>query len=329
MAFNLKGKSLLAVKDWTTEEVKYVLKLSQTLKQQRATGVSQNVMEHKKNIAVIMQKSSTRTRSAFEVAAYQLGMNVSFVGGSGSQMGVKESMEDSANVFGRFYDGIAFRGYAHEDVETLAKYSGVPVWNALTDKWHPTQMFADYLTILENFGTTKIKFVYFGDARNNMGNSLAVMAAHMGAHFVGCAPKEYWPDQDVIDSANEIAKKTGAKIEFEADPKKASKGADVLYTDVWVSMGEPTEVWKERIEKLGKYQINEKLMELASEQAIFLHCLPAFHDLNTDVAKDVYDKFGLKELEVTDAVFRSNRSKVFDQAENRMHTIKAIMLSTL
>ncbi len=329
MAFNLKGKSLLSVKDWTTEEVKYVLKLSQTLKQQRATGISQNVMEHKKNIAVIMQKSSTRTRSAFEVAAYQLGMNVSFVGGSGSQMGIKESMEDSANVFGRFYDGIAFRGYAHEDVEMLAKHSGVPVWNALTDKWHPTQMFADYLTILENFGTTKIKFVYFGDARNNMGNSLAVMAAHMGAYFVGCAPKEYWPDKDVIEAANDIAKKTGAKIEFETDPKKAAKNADVLYTDVWVSMGEPAEVWKERIEKLGKYQVNEKLMDLASEQAIFLHCLPAFHDLNTDVAKDVNDKFGLKELEVTDAVFRSNRSKVFDQAENRMHTIKAIMLSTL
>ncbi len=329
MAFNLKGKSLLAVKDWTTEEVKYVLKLSQTLKQQRETGISQNVMEHKKSIVVIMQKSSTRTRSAFEVAAHHLGMNVTFVGGSGSQMGIKESMEDSANVFGRFYDGIAFRGYAHEDVEMLAKHAGVPVWNALTDKWHPTQMFADYLTILENFGTTKVKFVYFGDVRNNMGNSLAVMAAHMGAHFVGCAPKEYWPDKDVIDAAKQIAKKTGAKIEFETDPKKAAKDADVLYTDVWVSMGEAEEVWKERIKKLGKYQVNDKLMSLASEQAIFLHCLPAFHDLNTDVAKDVYEKFGLKELEVTDAVFRSNQSKVFDQAENRMHTIKAIMLSTL
>lgn len=330
MAFNLRNKNLITVGDWSNDEVKHVLQLSWDLKKQRYTGQSlKDRTQGKRNIAVIMQKDSTRTRSAFEVAAFDLGMNVTYIGGNGSQMGKKESIEDTAKVLGRFYDGIAFRGSANEDVEMLANHAGVPVWNALTDKWHPTQMFADYLTVLENFGTTKVKFVYFGDARNNMGNSLAVMSAHMGAHFVGVAPKELWPEQDVIDKANEIAKLTGAKIEFTESPEEGAKDADVIYTDVWVSMGEPEEVWAHRIELLKDYQVNSKVMSYAKPTAIFLHCLPAFHDLNTKVGESIHEKFGLDSMEVSDEVFRSHASKVFDQAENRMHTIKAIMLSTL
>lgn len=330
MAFNLKGKSLIALKDWSTEEVKHVLNLSHNLKKQKYTGQSQfDRYNGNKSIAVIMQKTSTRTRSAFEVGAFELGMNVTYIGPSGSQIGHKESMEDTAKVLGGFYDGIAFRGSAQEDVEILAKHSGVPVWNGLTDKWHPTQMFADYLTVLEELGTVKVKFVYLGDARNNMGNSLAIMSAHMGAHFVGVAPKELWPEQDVIDAANEIAKTTGAKIEFTEDVMKGTKDADVIYTDVWVSMGEPAEVWEKRIEALKPYQVTSKVMNNAKKEAIFLHCLPAFHDEETVVGKEISEKFGLKELEVTDEVFRSYQSKVFKQAENRMHTIKAIMLATI
>ena len=329
MPVNLKGKSLLSVKDWTNQEVKYVLNLSRVLKYQKQAQIYQEPMKPTKTIAVVMQKSSTRTRSAFEVASYDLGINVTFIGGTDSQMGKKESMEDSAKVMGRFYDGIAFRGFGHEDVTSLAEHSGVPVWNALTDDFHPTQMFADYLTILEHFKRTDIKFVYFGDAKNNMGNSLAIMAAHMGAHFVGCAPKKYWPSEEIIEEAKHIAKYTGAKIEFIEDPMKASKDADVIYTDVWVSMGEPIEVWKERISDLKKYQVTSKIMKNAGDEAIFLHCLPAFHDTNTKVSKEIYEQFKMKELEVTDEVFRSKQSKVFDQAENRMHTIKAIILSTI
>lgn len=330
MAINLKNRSILTVADLTTEEVKYLLNLSQDLKKRKKSGTENSeYKKSNKNIAVIMQKTSTRTRSAFEVAAMNLGIGTTYISGSDSQMGIKESMEDTAKVMGRFYDGIAFRGFKHQDVEILAKNAGVPVWNALTDKWHPTQMFADYLTVLENFKTTKVKFVFFGDAKNNMGNSLVVMSAHMGSHFVGCAPKTYWPSDEVIKKANEISKKTGAKIEFTEDPMIASKDADVLYTDIWVSMGEPEEVWKKRIHDLKPYQINKKLMNNAKKTAIFMHCLPSYHDLNTDIAKEISKKFGLKEFEVTDEVFRSNQSKVFDEAENRMHTIKAIIAATI
>lgn len=330
MAFNIKNKSLLSVSKWTTEEVNFVLNLSLDLKKQRYTGQSQKDRTlGKKNIVVIMQKDSTRTRSAFEVAAFDLGMNVTYVGGTGSQIGKKESFEDTAKVLGRFYDGIAFRGSAQADVETLSKYANVPVWNALTDQWHPTQMFADYLTILENFGTTKIKIAYFGDGRNNMGNSLAVMSAHMGAHFVAVAPKKLWPEDSVIAKAKEIAKTTGAIIELTDSPRKGANNADVIYTDVWVSMGEPANVWAERIKLLEEFRVTEKVMSYAKENAIFLHCLPGFHDTNTEIGKEVKKKFGLDAMEVSDAVFRSSQSKVFDQAENRMHTIKAIMLATL
>ncbi|CRX37355.1 / argF / Ornithine carbamoyltransferase /:229965 Forward [Candidatus Hepatoplasma crinochetorum] len=330
MTVNLKNRSILTVADLTTEEVRYLLDLSKTLKDKHKSNKNKSEYKHtNKNIAIIMQKTSTRTRSAFEVAAMNLGIGTTYISGSDSQMGVKESMEDTAKVMGRFYDGIAFRGFKHQDVEILAKNAGVPVWNALTDKWHPTQMFADYLTILEYFKTTKVKFVFFGDAKNNMGNSLVVMSAHMGAHFVGCAPKNYWPSDDIIKKAEEIAKNTGAKIEFTEDPMIASKGADVLYTDIWVSMGEPEEVWKKRIHDLEPYRINKKLIDNAKRTAIFMHCLPSYHDLNTDIAREINKKFKLKEFEVTDEVFRSNQSKVFDEAENRMHTIKAIIHATI
>ncbi len=328
MAFNIKGKSLFAVKDWSTEEVKFILNLSHDLKKQKYTGQSQNRYNHQKSIAVIMQKASTRTRSAFEVAAFDLGINVTYIGPTGSQIGDKESMEDTAKVLGGFYDGIAFRGSADADVEMLIKHAGVPVWNGLTDGWHPTQMFADYLTVLEQFGRTDVKFVFVGDARSNMGNSLTVMAAHMGAHFVSVAPKELWPDKSVVEIANEIAKKTGAKIEFTEDVMEGTKDADVIYTDVWVSMGEPKEVWAERIALLKDYQVNDTMMANANKNAIFLHCLPAFHDTNTKIGKQVAVDHGMDSLEVTDSVFRSDASKVFSQAENRMHTIKAIMFAT-
>lgn len=329
MAFNLHGKSLLTVKEWSTEEVKHVLNLSKVLKEQKYTGQSQAVMNGKKNIAVIMQKDSTRTRSAFEVGAFDLGMNVTYIGGTGSQMGKKESVRDTAEVLGGFYDGIAFRGSDHSDVETLAKYSGIPVWNALSDDFHPTQMFADYLTILEEFGRTNVKFAYFGDARSNMGNSLMLMAAHMGAEFWGVAPKELWPAESLMQDAKEIAKETGASINFTEDIKEGATNADVVYTDVWVSMGEPDEVWEERIRLLKPYSVTSEVMALTNERSIFLHCLPAFHDIETKVGKEIHAKFGISHMEVTDEVFRSDKSKVMKEAENRMHSIKAIMLATL
>ncbi len=331
MPLNLRGKSLLAIKDWTNDEIKYVLRLSKELKEGKRRGDDQRHLlgNTSKAIAVVFSKDSTRTRSSFETASFDLGMNVSYIGGSGSQIGKKESIEDTAKVLGRFYDGIAFRGSAQADVEMLAKHAGVPVWNALTDDWHPTQMFADYLTVLEEFGTTKVKFVYFGDARNNMGRSLAIMSAHMGAHFVAAAPKKLWPTKDIIDMANKIAKNTGAKIEFEEDPMKAAKDADVLYGDVWVSMGEPDSVWAERIKLLEPYRIDMKKFSAAKPEAIFLHCLPAFHDTNTIVGKEMAKKFKITEMEVSDEVFRSKHARQFDQAENRAHTIKAIMAATL
>ena len=329
MAFNLHQKSLLTIRDWSNEEVKHVLNLSKILKEQRYTGSSQNRMGHKKNIAVIMQKDSTRTRSAFEVAAFDLGMNVTYIGGTGSQMGKKESIEDTARVLGGFYDGIAFRCGPHADVETLSKHAGVPVWNALSDDFHPTQMFADYLTILEEFDRTDIKFAFFGDAKNNMGNSLMFMAAHMGAEFWGVAPKALWPDKSLIDQANKIAKITGASIHFTDDIKEGAKNADVVYTDVWVSMGEPDSVWEKRIKQLKPYTVTKDVMKLTAPRSIFMHCLPAFHDTNTVVGKEISKKFGIDHMEVTDEVFRSDKSRVMKEAENRMHSIKAIILATM
>lgn len=329
MAFNLHGKNLMTVRDWTNEEVKHVLNLSRVLKEQRYTGQAQEVMGRKKNIAVIMQKDSTRTRSAFEVASFDLGMNVTYIGGTGSQMGKKESIEDTAKVLSGFYDGIAFRCGAHSDVETLGKHASVPVWNALSDDFHPTQMFADYLTILEEFDRTDIKFAYFGDARSNMGNSLMLMAAHMGAEFWGVAPKELWPTDGLINDAKEIAKLTGASIHFTEDINEGAKDADVVYTDVWVSMGEPDEVWEERIKLLVPYRVTKEVMDITAPRSIFMHCLPGFHDIETKVGKEIYEKFGIDCMEVTDEVFRSHKSRVMREAENRMHTIKAIMLSTM
>ena len=329
MAFNLHGKSLITVRDWSNEEVKHVLNLSRVLKEQRYTGQSQTIMGNKKNIAVIMQKTSTRTRSAFEVAAFDLGMNVTYIGETGSQMGKKESIEDTAKVLGGFYDGIAFRGADQRDVEILAENAGVPVWNGLTDEFHPTQMFADYLTILEEFDRTDIKFAFFGDARNNMGNSLMLMAAHMGAEFWGVAPKELWPNEKLVNQAKEIAKQTGATIQFTDDPAEGAKDAHVIYTDVWVSMGEPDEVWSKRIEQLTPYRVTQKIMDMTSPDSIFLHCLPAFHDLETITGKEIHQKFGIDCMEVTDEVFRGPKSRVFKEAENRMHSIKAIIVATM
>ncbi|MBQ4052572.1 MAG: ornithine carbamoyltransferase [Clostridia bacterium] len=326
---NLKNRHFLKLLDYTPAEMEYLLDLAAELKDQKKKGIPHRLCEGK-NIALIFEKTSTRTRCSFEVAAYDLGMGVTYLDPTGSQIGKKESIADTARVLGRIYDGIEYRGYGQEIVEELAKYAGVPVWNGLTNEFHPTQILADFLTIREHFGKLKgIKLVYLGDARYNMGNSLMVGAAKMGLHFVAAAPKAYWPDQKLIDECQKIAAQTGATLTFEEDPQKAVVGADVLYTDVWVSMGEPAEVWEERIKALSPYQVNSKLMEIAGESAVFMHCLPAFHDLKTTVGKEISDKFGIDEMEVTDEVFESKQSIVFDEAENRMHTIKAVMAATL
>ncbi|MBR4086807.1 MAG: ornithine carbamoyltransferase [Clostridia bacterium] len=326
---NLKGRHFLKLLDYTPAEMEYLLDLAADLKAKKKAGIPHKLCEGK-NIALIFEKTSTRTRCSFEVAAYDLGMGVTYLDPSGSQIGKKESIADTARVLGRIYDGIEYRGFGQEIVEELAKYAGVPVWNGLTNEFHPTQILADFLTIREHFGKLKgIKLVYFGDARYNMGNSLMVGAAKMGLHFVAAAPKAYWPDAKLIEECQTIAAETGAILEFEEDPKVAAQGADVLYTDVWVSMGEPAEVWEERINALSPYQINAELMSIAGEKAVFMHCLPAFHDLKTTVGKEISEKFGISEMEVTDEVFESNRSIVFDEAENRMHTIKAVMAATL
>ena len=283
-----------------------------------------------KNIALIFEKTSTRTRCSFEVAAYDLGMGVTYLDPTGSQIGKKESIADTARVLSSIYDGIEYRGYGQEIVEELAKYSSVPVWNGLTNEFHPTQILADFMTIKEHFGKLKgIKLVYMGDARYNMGNSLMVGAAKMGLDFVACAPKKYFPAADLVAKCQEIAKETGATITLEECPEKAVKNADVIYTDVWVSMGEPTEVWQERINDLNPYQVNKALMQNAKETTVFMHCLPAFHDMKTTVGKEMGEKFDRQDMEVTDEVFESEQSIVFKEAENRMHTIKAVMLSTL
>lgn len=326
---DLKGRNFLKLLDYTPEEIEYLLNLASELKAEKKAGVDQK-QKRGKNVALIFEKTSTRTRCAFEVACADLGIHPVYLDPQGSQIGKKESIADTARVLGRMFDGIEYRGFGQEIVEELAKYAGVPVWNGLTNEFHPTQILADFLTIKEHFGKLKgIKLVYMGDARYNMGNSLMVGSAKMGLDFVACAPEKYFPDKTLIEKCKEIAKNTGATLTFETDPIKATKGADVIYTDVWVSMGEPDEVWKTRTEELLPYQVNSKIMENAGSKCRFMHCLPAFHDLNTVVGKQVYEKFGLSELEVTNEVFESEQSIVFDEAENRMHTIKAVMQATM
>ena len=326
---NLQGRSFLKLLDYTPEEIDSLLNLAADLKQQKKVGISHR-MHQGKNVALLFEKDSTRTRCAFEVAAADLGMSATYLGPTGSQMGKKESIADTARVLGRMYDGIEYRGYGQQIVEDLAKYAGVPVWNGLTNEFHPTQILADFLTIREHFGSLKgKKLVYMGDARYNMGNSLMVGCAKMGMHFVACAPEKYFPSPELIAQCQAVAAETGAVLEFITDPMEATKQAHVIYTDVWVSMGEPDSVWKERIEELSPYRVTMALMDNAGPQCRFMHCLPAFHDLNTTIGKQIYEKFGIDCMEVTDEVFESDRSIVFDEAENRMHTIKAVMAATL
>ena len=325
----LKGKSFLKLLDFTTEELQYLLNLAKKLKEDKKNGTEKKTMTGK-NIALIFEKTSTRTRCAFEVGAYDQGANVTYIGPSVSQIGNKESMEDTAKVLGRFYDGIEYRGYGQDLVETLSEYSGVPVWNGLTTEFHPTQILADFLTIFEKKEKLKgIKFAFLGDGKNNMANSLMIGAAKFGMDFRIVASKEYFPEEKLVEEAKKIAEKTGGKILLTENKIEGVKDADVVYTDVWVSMGEPKEVWKERIDKLLPYQVNADLVKHCSNDYLFMHCLPAFHDLNTKVAKNIEKEYGLKEMEVTDEVFRSKNSVVFDEAENRMHTIKAVMVATL
>ncbi|MCT4508115.1 MAG: ornithine carbamoyltransferase [Tepidibacter sp.] len=327
MPVNLRGRHFITLKDFTPEEIRYMLDLSRDLKNKKRAGIKGNLLEGK-NVVLLFEKNSTRTRCAFEVAAFDEGANVTFL--TNSQMGKKESIEDTAKVLGRFYDGIEFRGFKQETVEELAKHSGVSVWNGLTDLYHPTQILADFLTVTEhvNKPLNKVKFVYAGDARNNMGNSLMIGAAKMGMDFVALAPKSLWPSEELVAEMKETAKETGATITLTENVDDV-KGADVIYTDVWVSMGEEDQ-FEERIKLLTPYQVNMDMMrKTENDDAIFLHCLPAFHDEMTVVGKEISEKFGLKEMEVTDEVFRSKHSKVFDEAENRMHTIKAVMVSTI
>ncbi len=328
MPVNLKGRSLLTLKDFTTEEVDYLLNLSMDLKRKKRAGIRGDLLD-RKNIVLLFEKASTRTRCAFETAVYDEGGSVTFL--TNSQMGKKESIEDTAKVLGRYYDGIEFRGFKHETVESLAKHAGVPVWNGLTDLYHPTQILADFLTIKEHIAKplNKVKFVFVGDARSNMGNSLMIGAAKMGMHFVSVAPKELFPSDSLINEMKKVAELTGAVIEFTESIDKGVKDADVIYTDVWVSMGEEDK-YEERIKLLEPYRVNKELMgKTGNTDTIFMHCLPAFHDLQTSVGQEMHEKFGITEMEVTDEVFRSPQSVVFDEAENRMHTIKAIMVATM
>ena len=326
---NLKNKSFLKLLDLTPAEIAGLLDLAADLKAKKKAGIPHKLCEGK-NIVLLFEKDSTRTRCAFEVAGHDLGMGVTYLGPTGSQMGKKESIADTARVLGRMYDGIEYRGYGQTIVEDLAKFAGVPVWNGLTNEFHPTQILADFLTIREHFGDLKgKKLVYCGDARYNMGNSLMVGCAKMGMHFVACAPEAYFPSAELIAQCQSVAAETGATLEFISDPMEATKNADVIYTDVWVSMGEPDSVWAERIEALKPYQVNTAMMENAGAQCRFMHCLPAFHDLNTVIGKQIHERFGLTAMEVTDEVFESAQSIVFDEAENRLHTIKAVMAATL
>ena len=326
---NLKGKDFLKLLDFSPAEIEGLIDLAADLKAKKKAGISHRYCDGK-NIALIFEKTSTRTRCSFEVAARDLGMGCTYLDPTGSQIGKKESIADTARVLAGIYDGIEYRGYGQEIVEELAKYSSVPVWNGLTNEFHPTQILADFLTIRETFGKLKgINFVYMGDARYNMGNSLMVGCAKMGMNFTACAPAKYFPSKELIDTCKEIAKETGATLRFCENPAEAVANADVIYTDVWVSMGEPAEVWEERIRDLTPYQVNSALMKQASENAIFMHCLPAFHDLKTVVGKEMGERFGIDAMEVTDEVFESAQSVVFREAENRMHTIKAVMAATL
>ena len=326
---NFKGRSFLKLLDYTPAEIGALIDLAAELKAKKKAGIPHDTLRGK-NIALIFEKTSTRTRCSFEVAAYDLGMGVTYLDPTGSQIGKKESIADTARVLGRMYDGIEYRGYGQEIVEALSKYAGVPVWNGLTNEFHPTQILADFLTIKEKFGTLKgVKLVYMGDARYNMVNSLMVGCAKMGMDFVACAPAKYFPSEELIETCRAIANETGATINFCENPMEAVQGANVIYTDVWVSMGEPAEVWEERINDLTPYQVNMNLMNAAAENCVFMHCLPAFHDLNTTIGQDIAARFGISEMEVTDEVFESEKSIVFDEAENRMHTIKAVIYATL
>ena len=325
----LTGRNFLKLLDFSREEIEYLIDYAAELKKEKKSGI-----EHKlcvgKNIALIFEKTRTRTRCAFEVAAHDLGMNATYLDPAASQIGKKESIADTARVLGRMFDGIEYRGYGQEIVETLASCAGVPVWNGLTNEFHPTQILADFLTIKEHFGSLEgKKLVYMGDARYNMGNSLMVGCARTGMSFTACAPEKYFPDKQLIDTCKKISEESGAKLEFDEDPIKATKNADVIYTDVWVSMGESDSVWEERIRDLTPYRVTDELLENAGEQCVFMHCLPAFHDTETVIGKQIYEKYGLTHMEVTDSVFSGKASLVFDEAENRMHTIKAVMAATL
>ncbi len=326
---NLKGRNFLTLKDFTPEEIIYLLDLAADFKEKKKKGIPVDI--HKgKNVALIFEKTSTRTRCAFEVAAHDLGMGTTYLDPSGSQIGKKESIADTARVLGRMYEGIEYRGYGQEIVEELAKYAGVPVWNGLTNEYHPTQMLADMLTIREQLGRLKgVKLTYMGDARYNMGNSLMIACSKLGMHFTACAPRKYFPSEELVSQCREYAKASQGSITLTEDVAAGTRGADVIYTDVWVSMGEPDEVWEERIRELSPYKVTSQVMENGGKDAIFLHCLPAFHDLKTKIGKEMGERFQIQDMEVTDEVFESLQSKVFDEAENRMHTIKAVMAATL
>ena len=326
---SLKGRSFLTLKDFTPEEITYFLDLAAELKAKKQQGIYDYDLP-RKNIALIFEKTSTRTRCSFEVAAHDCGMNVTYLDPSASQIGKKESIADTARVLGRMYDGIEYRGFEQAKVEELAKYAGVPVWNGLTNEYHPTQLLADMLTIREHLGELKgKKLTYMGDARYNMGNSLMIACAKLGMHFTACTAEAYFPNAGLVAECEEYARESGGTITLTEDVCAGTKGADVIYTDVWVSMGEPAEVWEERIAALKPYQVNRKVMENAGPSAVFMHCLPAFHDLKTSIGREIFEKYGLTEMEVTDEVFESPASVVFDEAENRMHTIKAVMVATL
>lgn len=326
---DLKGRNFLTLKDFNGDEIEYLIDLAAELKDKKRRGIVEQPLIGK-NVALIFEKTSTRTRCSFEVAAHDLGMGTTYLDPTGSQIGKKESIADTARVLTRMYDGIEYRGFGQAIVEELAKYSNVPVWNGLTNEYHPTQMLADMLTVRENFGRLQgIKFVYMGDARYNMGNSLMIVCAKLGLHYTACTSKKYFPDPKLVEQCREWAKTSGGSVTLSEDVMSATKNADVIYTDVWVSMGEPDEVWEERIKELSPYQVNKSVMNNASDKAIFMHCLPAFHDLKTTIGASVHEKFGIDEMEVTDEVFESAQSVVFEEAENRMHTIKAVMAATL
>ncbi len=329
MPVNIRGRHFLKLLDYSPAEIRYLLDLAKDFKSMKRAGIPHRYLEGK-NIVLLFEKTSTRTRCSFEVAGYDLGMGVTYLDPGSSQMGKKESIADTARVLGRMYDGIEYRGFSQELVEELAKYAGVPVWNGLTDQFHPTQMLADLLTIEEKFGTLKgLRFTYMGDARNNMGNSLMIACAKMGLHFTACAPEALFPARDLVETAKDIAAKSGGSVTLTEDVKEGTQDADVIYTDIWVSMGEPDAVWEERIRLLRPYQVNAGVMANAKESAIFMHCLPSFHDTRTTIGAEIAEKFALPEMEVTDQVFESPQSVVFDEAENRMHTIKAVIYATL